>query len=329
MIAFDAKATLSTYPHTALYPHETVASMRSPGPSKLDTRNCRRIENLKHLRMLQYFMHSKIVEALKLKHEPVAILWTDEKPEDALGFKGCGGGCIMVLFAQAAAKGKWAAFDRDNFGCFGGGVGLGFGRQFERFPLGGVGAFKYFLSTGLAGQGREDLVEKACSLGRKETVENFLHGEGYKKSPELVENFLEELPATEVPANYVVFKPLKDLKEGEEAVVVVFVADPDQLSALVVMANYDRRGVDNVFAPMGAGCHQIGIYTFREAQRENPRAVIGLTDLSARKNVQHILGKDVFTFAVPYQRFEEMEENVEESFMKKSTWRSLVESSEK
>ena len=29
-------------------------------------------------------MHSKIVEALKLKHEPVAILWTDEKPEVTL-----------------------------------------------------------------------------------------------------------------------------------------------------------------------------------------------------------------------------------------------------
>jgi uncharacterized protein (DUF169 family) len=270
-------------------------------------------------------MKSKIAEALKLKHEPVAILWTDEKPENALGFKGCGGGCIMVLFAQAAAKGKWAAFDRDNFGCFGGGAGLGFGRQFDRFPLGGVEAFKYFLSTGLEGQGREDLVEKACSLGREELVENFLQGERYKKNPELAENFLEELPTMEVPASYVVFKPLKDLKEGQEAVVVVFVADPDQLSALVALANYDRQGVDNVFVPMGAGCHQIGIYAFREAQREKPRAVMGLTDLSARRNVRHLLGKDMFTFAVPYRRFEEMEANVEESFLKKRTWRSLVE----
>jgi hypothetical protein len=59
--------------------------------------------------------------ALKLKQGPVGILWSDEMPENALGYKGCGGGCIMVLFAQVAAKGKQAAFDRDNFGCFGGG----------------------------------------------------------------------------------------------------------------------------------------------------------------------------------------------------------------
>jgi uncharacterized protein (DUF169 family) len=274
-------------------------------------------------------MKSKIAEALKLKHELVAILWTDEKPKDkdALGFKGCGGGCIMVLFAQAAARGKWAVFDRDNFGCFGGGVGLGFGKQYERFPVGGREAFKYFLSTGLEGQGREELVEKACGLGRKELVENFLRGERYKKSPKLVEDFLDELPAMEVPANYVVFKPLKDLMEedDEEAVVVVFVVDPDQLSALVALTNFDRKGVDNVFTPMGAGCHQIGIYAFREAQKEKPRAVIGLTDLSARKNVRHLLGKDVFTFAVPYRRFKEMEANADESFLKRSTWKSLVD----
>ncbi len=231
----------------------------------------------------------------------------------------------MILFAQAAAKGRTAVFDRDNFGCFGGGVGLGFGKQYERFPMGGKEAFKYFLSTGLEGQGREELVEKARSLGRKELVENFLQGERYKKSPELVDDFLDALPAMEVPANYVVFKPLKDLTEGYEAVVVVFVVDPDQLSAMVALANFDRKGVDNVFTPMGAGCHQIGIYAFREAQKEKPRAVIGLTDLSARKNVRHLLGKDVFTFAVPYRRFMEMEGNVDASFLKRGTWKSLVE----
>lgn len=92
----------------------------------------------------------------------------------------------------------------------------------------------------------------------------------------------------EVPTTYVVFKPLKDLKEEGEPEVVVFVADPDQLSAIVVLASYDLSGVENVFAPTGAGYHQIGIYAYGEAQREKPRAVIGLTDLSARKNIRHL-----------------------------------------
>ncbi len=268
-------------------------------------------------------MKSKIAGALELRFEPVAIHWSDEKPADAIGFKGCGGGCAMVLFAQVAAKGKAAAFDRDNYGCFGGAVGLGFGEQYERFP-GGVDAFKYFLSTGLEGQGREDLEKMASGLGRTELVDHFLHGEGFKKSPELVEGFLKELPVMEVSKRYVVFKPLRDLAEGEEPVVVVFLADADQLSALIALASYDRPGVDNVFAPFGAGCHQIGIFVFREARTEHPRAVLGLTDISARKNVRPLLGGDVVSFALPYQRFLEMEANVEGSFLERSTWKSLM-----
>ncbi len=214
-------------------------------------------------------MKSKIAGALELRFEPVAIHWSDEKPADAIGFKGCGGGCAMVLFAQVAAKGKAAAFDRDNYDCFGGAVGLGFGEQYERFP-GGVDAFKYFLSTGLEGQGREDLEKMASGLGRTELVDHFLHGEGFKKSPELVEGFLKELPVMEVSKRYVVFKPLRDLAEGVEPVVVVLLADADQLSALIALASYDRPSTDNVIAPFGAGCRRLEStpFTRREARTQ-------------------------------------------------------------
>jgi uncharacterized protein (DUF169 family) len=88
-------------------------------------------------------MHSNIAEALRLRNEPVAIIWTNEKPEGALGFKGRGAGCALVLLAQAALRGRTAAFDRENFGCMGAGTGLGFGMQQENFPLGGIETFKY------------------------------------------------------------------------------------------------------------------------------------------------------------------------------------------
>lgn len=270
-------------------------------------------------------MHSKIAEALKLRTEPVAILWTDERPEGAQGFKGRGAGCALVLLAQAASRGRTAAFDRENFGCMGAGTGLGFGMQQDSFPLGGVEAFKFFLSSGLEGKGKDELVEKAKKLGSSEMRENFLKGEGYKKTPELVGNFLKSLPVIEVPTKYVVFKPLRDLEEKDEPVVVVFVANSDQISALVGLANYDRPGIENVVTPMGAGCHQICIDAYREAERDSPRAVLGLTDPSARKNVRPLLGSDVFTFAVPYRRFLEMEACVGESFLSRCTWKSLAE----
>ena len=76
-------------------------------------------------------------------------------------------------------------------------------------------------------------------------------------------------------------------------------AKPDQLSALVILANYGREGTEHVTIPYAAGCQTIGIFAYKEARSENPRAVVGLTDISARANLRKQLGKDLFTFTVP------------------------------
>ena len=70
-------------------------------------------------------MESQIAAALQLKYSPVAILWTDEKPEGAMQFAPGRWGCVMAAFAAAASQGKAAAFDRETYGCWGGGVGSG------------------------------------------------------------------------------------------------------------------------------------------------------------------------------------------------------------
>ena len=75
--------------------------------------------------------------------------------------------------------------------------------------------------------------------------------------------------------------------------------------------------------PKGAACHQIGIFPYREAESEHPRAVVGLTDLFARKSVRKQLGENVMTFSVPFITFKEMEENVEGSFLQEETWEML------
>ncbi|MEW6572383.1 MAG: DUF169 domain-containing protein [Bacillota bacterium] len=261
-------------------------------------------------------MESKIAAALSLKFGPVALLWTDEKPDAAMQFKEGGWGCVMWLFANAAG-GKTAAADRKTFGCLGGGTGLGFGNQYLNWQ-GGVEAFCRFLSTGSAHLG---LRREMIKTHREEFVENLLHGERYIKSPELVKKFVELMPITDIPAKYVVFKPLKEVAPDEEPpMVVIFLANPDQLAALTVLANYPRESNESVIVPFCAGCQSLGIFPYREAQSETPRAVIGLVDLSARKNVRKQLGKDLFTFAVPYKMFQEMEVNVEESFLGKEEW---------
>ena len=137
--------------------------------------------------------------------------------------------------------------------------------------------------------------------------------------------FIEDLPIVDIPAAYVIFKPLLEVDSGQEKPqVVIFFADPDQLSALVVLANYGRDGNQNVIMPYAAGCQNIGIYPYQEAQSTTPRAVVGLTDLSARVYIRKQLKDNLMTFAVGMAMFEEMEENVAGSFLQRPTWQSLV-----
>ena len=269
-------------------------------------------------------MQSQIAETLQLKHSPVAILWSDEKPDGAMQFAPGRWGCVMAAFAAVASQGKAAAFDRETYGCWGGGVGLGLGNAYEKFP-GGVDCFCGFLSSGNAVSPKGQAVAEACAGWLKGQLrEEFLHGEGYFKGPEQVAKWLAESPITDIAAKYVVFKPLAQVADGEQPKVIVMLANPDQMSAMVVLAGYARGGANNTIIPYAAGCQTIGIFAYGEAASDQPRAVVGLTDLSARKVLRR-LGKDLLTVALPYRLFQEMEANVPGSFLQKHTWKSLQE----
>ncbi len=270
-------------------------------------------------------MKSKVAEALAIRHEPVAVLWTDERLEGASTFRPGKWGCVMWMLA-GASRGKPAVFDRESYGCWGGGVGLGFGNQYKAFP-GGEACFHYFLSIGNRhwDQGRA-LCEKMEASGAGSFVEDFRDGEGYLKDPHLVERFIQDLPIMDIPARYVVFQPLKAVEATPNLPqVVVFWVEPHQLAALVVLTNYGREGNENVIVPFAAGCQSIGIYAYSEGQKEMPRGVIGQMDLSARLNVCKTMGDHVFTFAAPWKLFLELEENVSGSFADRSVWNQLQE----
>ncbi|MDD5564153.1 MAG: DUF169 domain-containing protein [Thermoanaerobaculaceae bacterium] len=267
-------------------------------------------------------MDSTIARAIRAEHEPVALLFSDELPQGAMQFAEGKWGCVMWLLLAAAAKGKPAAADRRTFGCLGGGTGLGFGNQYENWP-GGIECFYNFLSTG---NGPQDGSAAAPGPGlRRDAGGDLAFGERYLKDPATTKRFVDALPMTNVPTRYVVFKPLSQVRPSERPEVVVFLVDPDRLSALVVLANYGRDGNDNVIIPWGAGCQTIGILAYREARAQRPRAIVGLTDLSARKYVAKQLGHNLMTFAVPLAMFEEMEANVPGSFLERDTWRELME----
>ncbi|MBD3233009.1 MAG: hypothetical protein GF315_04735 [candidate division Zixibacteria bacterium] len=268
-------------------------------------------------------MKSKVAESLELKYHPVALIWTDDVPEDVLSFREDNWGCVMSMFALAA-KGKTVAFDRKTFGCIGGGVGLGFGNQYENWQ-GGIECFYHFLSTGNEQweRGRET-AEKVKPYMRKESYENFLHGERYLKSPELVKKFVDSLPIIDIPTKFVMLRPLEDVDASDkQPEIVIFPVNPHQLSALIVLSSYARETADNVIAPFSAGCQTIGIWAYKEAKRDKPRGVIGLTDLSARVYTSRTLDPNILTYAAPFKLFGELEENVEGSFLERHTWLKL------
>jgi hypothetical protein len=100
-------------------------------------------------------------------------------------------------------------------------------------------------------------------------------------------------------------------------------ANPDQISALVTLANHTEPSRENVAIPWGAGCQVMGIFAYRELEGQHPRALIGMTDSSARLNVRASLGPNILSFTMPWPLFLEMEQRVEGSFLQRHTWSEL------
>ena len=268
-------------------------------------------------------MKSLVADTLGLRFSPVAIARTSVRPPKALQFKEGRRACAMHLFA-CAAQGRTAVADRATCGCVGGAAGLGFGDAFQDFP-GGLSGFCGFLSSGNAGTGEGRAMGERLAARSASFAEHYLHGEGYKRSPELVRQWHDSLPFTQEAPAFVSFRPLGGIEEGEAAPELVsFVVNADQLSALVVLANYATPRSDRVSMPFASGCQSVGLLAFAEAASESPRAVVGLTDLSARKAVRRSLGPESLTFTMPWKLFLEMEENAPGCFFERHTFRELM-----
>lgn len=239
-------------------------------------------------------MRSQLVDELKLEYNPVAIFFTNDKPEDARQIREGQWACVMALYLAVMKNGKTAVFDHKTYGCIGAGMGL--------------------------------CLDDSYTPNRKMMEGVLKDNEGYFKTTELVQEFLDNFPRIRLPERFVVFRPLDQIDpETERPVLVSFPCDPDQLSALTALLNYRRPGNDHLSAPFAAGCQSVCAFPFNESTREYPKAVLGNLDLSSRK----ILPRDILTFTVPFRTFLEMEEDVPGSLMRKETWLTIMKKREK
>ena len=232
----------------------------------------------------------------------------------------------MPYFAQVATKGKTAVFDRESYGCPGARAGLGFGNgYYDAFGGAGVDFMSAFFVKGAeSSRNPEAYCATVQHIPERERAK-FLHGERLHKDTEKAKRFMTaDLPITDIAEKYVIFTPLGKVKPGERPVVVVFLADPLQITGLVTLVGAIREGTDPVRVPPMAACQQIGAFVYDEAKKEHPRAVLGYTDLAARANVGKTIPQQMFTFAVPYSLYLEMEEEAKDGVFDGPIWKGLA-----
>jgi uncharacterized protein (DUF169 family) len=219
---------------------------------------------------------------------PITFYYTD-KPVNAEAVKpGSVARCIIGALVKVR-EGQSLAFSVDSVGCPGGKRYLGFAENL-------MPDFEYFLSCGIPGK---------------------LEGERYKKSPEMVKEYMKKhAPAMKAPGKYIVFKRWDKLQETDQPDVVVFFVEPDALAGLYTLASFDEAEQNMVIAPFGSGCASIVQYPFMEVKSPHPRAVIGMFDISARPFVS----KDTLAFSAPMSKFTRMVDDMEESFLITPSW---------
>ena len=231
-------------------------------------------------------------EALGLKEPPMGIFYTDNKPEGITPKEGISG-CMIGLLQQARKKGETVYFDKSHFGCPGGAYYMGF-REIPRPNI------EYFLSCGIPGE---------------------MEGERYIKTPERAREYFAQMKPRPAPASYCVFKPLDQFKNNEKPEVVALFAPPDILSGLFILTNYALERTDAVFTPFGSGCSTMLTYPLKEAEKEQPRALLGMFDVSARPMVE----RDILTLSMPYSVFLRLLENVPGSFLQTESWKKVLQ----
>lgn len=240
-------------------------------------------------RLADFLMHSQLATELRLRFHPVAILFSDAKPDGALQLAEGQWGCVMAHYAAVIKKGKTAVFDRQTFGCIGAGVGLCLGNSYE--------PSREFMKNLLADQ------------------------EGHMRDHELVEEFMDSFDYVDIPNRYVVFRPLEDIEPAVEAPALVsFPVNADQLSALAYLIKFRRPGLEHTIAPFGAGCQSVCVLPYNESGKQYPRAVIGNLDPSSRK----LFPADLLTFTVPFATYLDLEDDLPHSFLRKEVWHPIA-----
>ena len=152
---------------------------------------------------------------------------------------------------------------------------------------------------------------------REQYLDFLVNTEGLKASFEIMGKWLDNARPYRQEHKNIMIGPLKPSQYAYLKTVTFFV-DPDQLSALAIGAEYNASPEDPpaVNAPFGSGCSQL-IGLFKDIT--TPSAIIGMTDIAARKHIP----SNLLAFTVTRSMFEQLCNLDERSYLFKSFWQEL------
>ncbi len=209
-------------------------------------------------------------EAFGQKVELPMVFWYSDKPVSGDVKKI--NGCFFKSFDELR-KGTPVTLSLDAIGCMGGKFYTGFTELNERIP-------------------------NFVSLKEK-----------YKKTPEMVIEFIDKLGVPRSQQEYLNISPIDKVTSFENIEGLICFATPDILSGLTTWTYFDNNSDDAVTAKFGSGCSAIFTETEVENRKNGRRTFLGLFDPSARPYVE----PDILSFTIPMSRFREMYYTIRES----------------
>lgn len=262
-------------------------------------------------------MDFNIVKELNGEFDPIVLIKADEKPEDALSPKAGRGGCVMSLVAQTISKRRITAFGRENITCGGVSSGFGWGTGFSDDKSREFQAT--FLSLGLESAKDEEYFLKRLEQLPEPTQKMFLKGERIFSDFDTAYENIKNRPLYD-EGQYVIFKPIEALEEGEIPDSVIFTLNTMELSAVLQLNGSFRAESAHIMTPQASACQAIGAFTFEQADRDNPVPVLSPLDFAARAHMRRMIPDEYMNLSMPWKLFLKLEELSKNSVFQTHFW---------
>jgi uncharacterized protein (DUF169 family) len=233
------------------------------------------------------------ISQLGFQYLPVGMHIEAERPDGTVFFKKSGQGCIASLIFSAS-KGKTVSIGKSSTGYPCSAFYLGY----NEWIFDGI---EYFLSHSPLPIGRE------C--------------ERFVKTPSQAKEFVESYVPNKFTEGTYVFRPVNEYSDHNKPEIVIFYANPDQLSALVFLVQYSHPlDFNRIVTGFASACMAMVTLPMQYARRNEDKAFWGLHDIAVRPSFP----KNIMTLSMPISMYEEIISITDESFLKTENWKKLL-----